>query len=239
MMPSTPAENEFLKSLLNAGKQITLALPDDLDPKDVTKHIKNTCSLMIKAEISHDKLDSVLGRLLVIVRKNPEIYEKAGYDTFGQYLKQEVIAKFKAKRSNVYQAKRIMEHFGNLTIEQYGSVGTQKLLLLCKFTGQDDAGSAKLLKLASEKTFDEFKEFLEDKGYLGKDESTGASLTLKGSLAKIKELKRFLKRTDIQAAAESADPLVIILAMSQEVDADWTETGAKALQDKADTEAAE
>jgi hypothetical protein len=232
MLTPTASETDVIKDLLRAGKNITLAVPDDLDARDVSRYIKSTCSLLVKSEIGRDKLTAVLGRLLVLARKNKEVWGKAGYDSFSEFLQKEVVEKFGISRSTMYEAKKILTAFPDLTMEQYGAAGSQKLLLLSKFTSQSDSGSTKLIKAASEKSYDQLKEYCEEKGYLGADDATGASFVIKGSLSKIKELRKFLAREDIRAVAESDDPLTIILAMTQEVDSEWTEQGAEALKGK-------
>jgi hypothetical protein len=231
MIPASNPEKDMLQNLLKSGKSITLAVPDDLDPRDINSYIKHTCSLMSKAEISHDKLRAVLGRLLVLARKNKEVWGKAGVDTYEEFI-QDIVSKYKISRSTLFEIRKYMTAFPDLAVADYGTIGSQKLLLLSRFTQQSDGGSTKLLKAATEKSYDDLKAWVEEKGYLGADEATGGSLTLKGSLADIKKLKKFLGRDDIKAHA-GEDPLGIVLAMTMEVEAEWSEQGAAALKEQA------
>jgi hypothetical protein len=234
IVKTTATEKETLDTLCNSGKNITMALPEDLDSVQTVKLLKAVSSLIGKVDASGTQLRAILGRLLVIVKANPEIYKSLKYETYSEFLTKEVVGKYRISRSTLYEAKKIAECFPDLPVSRYQKLSCGSLLLLTKFTSQADNGSTKLLEKAEEMSYQDFREHVIEKGYLSSGDTVGATLSIKGSVRKINELKKFLKRPEIQAHVESADPLEILLAASREVDNEWTVQGNKILESKAE-----
>lgn len=218
-------EDELLQALLkDKSKILAVSIPDDSAPADVLTAIRSCCSMIGKMEGSSGKIKALLGRLMVLARKNEEVWKQAGYKSYDKFVSGELEQKYGMSRASLWEAKRIMTAFPDLTINTYGQIGTQKLTLLAKYTNYKDGACEKLLQRAQENTHETLRLYLEDK-YSDPGGTIGASFKLTGSKAKVRELEKFLKREDIQAAAESDDPLEIILAMTQEVEAEWIEKG--------------
>jgi hypothetical protein len=226
-MTPTPTAT-WLKKTLESTDKITIAIPDDLAPRDIGMRIREASMLTVKVEAGRDRLHAILGRLLVLAKRSPEVYQAQGFDTFTDYLRKEVLVTYKVGRTTAMNCKRIAEQWGGLTVEQYGKVGQQKLLLLSKFSSQENTNAPKLLKAAAEKSFDQLKTYCEEKGFLGEGEADGASITFTGSLAEVKELRRYQNRPDFQAHAGKG--IAMILAAMNEVEADWTAQAADALK---------
>jgi hypothetical protein len=230
-MTPAPQSPAWLKEVMRSSSRIDVAIPDDLGPQEIASRIRQTSELAVRVETSRDKTHAVLGRLLMLARRNPQSYEALGYENFTDYLNEEVAIKYGVGRTTAMNCKRIAEKYGSLGIETYAAVSEQKLLFLAKFSSGSDSNAPKLLKAASEKTFEQLRTWSEEKGYLGIDEAVGATLTITGSLNKVKQLRRFLAREDVRAHVESDDPLEILLAAIAEVDCDWTIAGAAALKE--------
>jgi hypothetical protein len=229
MIPSlNVAENELLATMLRGNRKIELAVPDTLEPKEVISAVRSCCSMLQKSERVQGKLLAVLGRLMVLARNNDLVWTESGYKSYGEFVKKELEVKLGRSRSSLYEAKKIIETFPDLDLNTYGKIPTASLLLAakCNPTG---AQRVKMLERAAGEGADAFKEWVVEKGYLGsKEDNTGATLILSGSLSKIKELRRFLAREDVRKHVGSEDPLEIILAATQEVDAEWADGAAKA-----------
>lgn len=232
-------QDELLTALLkDKSKSIQISIPDEADPQTILNSVRSCCSMVSKIEDTSGRLMAVLGRLMVVIRKNPEIWKLAGYKSYEQFVLKEIEERHGLSRASLWAGKRIIEKFPNLTIKEYGDIGTQKLTLLAKYVSMESPGHQKWLAKASEVTHEKLKEVLEDK-FSDHGGNTGATLTITGSKAKVKQIKKFLERLDIQAAAESADPIEIILAMMMEVTVEWIEKGEAALKEKAAQEEAE
>jgi hypothetical protein len=219
VIPTTNAEQDVLKTLLRSGKSIELTLPENLDAREIGSYLRHSFSMLSKVELSRDKLKAVIGRLLVLAQKNPEVWQKQGFDSSEEMI-QDLKKKYKISRSTLFEIRACTKAFPKLTLEQVAAVGSQNLVLLSKFSKQENSDAPKLLKWATENTHEKLKEILVSKGYLGDGEADGASITLTGSLAEIKELRRYLAREDLQEYAGKG--ITMILAALNEAEAEWT-----------------
>jgi hypothetical protein len=220
---------DWLKTVMKSTAKITTAIPSDLSPQEIVARVRDTSELAVKVGVSLDKTHAVLGRLLMLARQKPQSYEALGYSRFTDYLIDEVAVKYGVGRTTAMNCKRIAEKYGALPLSSYAEISEQKLLLLARFSSDADSSAPKLLKAASDKTLEQLRTWIDEKGFLPKDESVGGVLTFTGPLSKIREAKRFLARADIRAYAGDSD-LDILLAAFAEVDSEWTEQAARAIK---------
>jgi hypothetical protein len=225
MIPASAQEQEVLRSLLKSGKSIELTIPDNLDAREIGSYLRHSFSMLGKAEIARDKMKAVIGRLLVLAQKNPEVWQKQGFDTHEDMI-QDLKKKYKISRSTMFEIRSCTKAYPRLTLEQVAAVGSENLKVLSKFSTQDNSDAPKLLKWATENTTEKLKELLVKKGYLGEGEAEGASITITGSLAEIKELREYLGREDLQSYAGKG--IAMILAALNEAEAEWSTAAKKA-----------
>jgi len=235
----TDAQKQEVNALVTKKGDITVVIPETMSAADI--HSKLMSFFAVKEEmeaIVNRKLKPVIGRLLVLASNLPEIWSTRGYDSFEQYLQKEVCDRFGIARSNALEGKRIMEKFPSLAMETYREIGVTKLALAARFTSQEETGHKKILEAAAKAgTVEEFRSHCVKKGYIAAGETTGDALRITGTKKDIREIRGFLDRADVQACVGSESWSKVILAMTQECDAEWTQKGAKALKDAERAEA--
>jgi len=215
MMPAnlTQQENELLATMLRGNRKIEIAVPDTLEPKQILTAVRSTCSMLSKAERMTGRLMAVLGRLMILTSRQPEVWKQAGYKSYGEFVKGELETKLGRSRASLYEARKIMTAFPNLELSSYSKIPTNNLLLLTKFTSSDARDSEKLLDLAGSTSHEKFKTILVDKGYLGsEDVSGGKTLKITGPAAKVQRLINKLANEKIHAHVGSTDALEILTA---------------------------
>jgi hypothetical protein len=216
----TPAQKGLVQKLVKATGDLKEVIPDDLEPEKINASLEACCTMASNLDEAQGTLKPIIGRLLILAQRNPETFEKLGCKSFEDYCT--LISKKTGRcRSNLREAMFLQKKWSDLPAEEYKRIGITKLLLVAKFTSQSETGHKKILNEVAKKTIDEAKEWVVEKGYLDKGETSGATLTITGSKKDIKEIREFLNREDIQAAAGTSDFAKILIAMTQEVESEW------------------
>src|ERR1700688_4556842 len=172
----TKKEDEWVHEILKDKGEIVVSVPDTLTPTDILIRIRGCVKYLGKADRYISKMKPVLGRLMILARKNKEVYTSAGYRTYSQFLKKELEDKFGISHSSLYEIGKVMRAFPALSLEQYGLIPTASLLLLAKFTDSTKADHRKLLDKAANMTYDRLREWCVEKGYLEQsDVDSGAT----------------------------------------------------------------
>lgn len=199
MANTTALEAEIVKALLSKRGEITVVIPDKMDPSKIHDSLKALLKGIDDVDRKISKCKPLIGRLMVLARENPATYEDLGHEKFEDYVSKELEPLTGMSRSWLWECKAMIEKWPNLTMEQYALYRTNKLLLLGKVTNQSESGYRRLLGIAEKRTYEELKQYLVDAGLLGKGDADGANLIVTGTKSQIKELKSFL--TDERAVA--------------------------------------
>lgn len=236
----TKKDDTYVNEILKEKGELAISVPENLPAESILSGIRACVKWLNRADRVSYKLKPVLGRLMILAKKNPDVYKAAGYKTYTEFLKTELEEKFHISHSSLYEIAKVIKTFPNLTLEQYGKIPTASLLLLAKFTDYTRADHKKLLLKASEMTFDKLKEWVVEKGYLDKsDVESGATFSLTGSRTAVGRFTKFFKDKRVVAYCESDNWGKILDAMIEECSIEWLAKGESKLQEAAAQEGSE
>lgn len=207
-------EQSLVESLLAKRSEISLVIPDDFDPTDLHRTIKICCTHFDTVNKRRRKVGMLIGRLMVLVQRHPEVWGRVGYDSYEDYCQTEVYGRMGLERSQAQQYKTVVEKWGG-SLKLDAKVKVRNLMLVGRFSNESETGHQKYLKAAIEKPYRDLQDWLETQGQ-PRDTTTGASVRLTGSLADVKDIYRFLKDQGIAAIA-GKEPLKKILAAAAEL----------------------
>lgn len=133
-------EYEGLTSLLTADEQVIVkelimtteppseVIPDDMSPTDLWRYLAAVCKGITRTQEVSARLKFFLGRILVQVQKNPELFTSQGYENFNNFITEGVPKLFGISRPEAYISKKISEVLGErLTIDEMENTGISKL----------------------------------------------------------------------------------------------------------------
>ncbi len=223
----TEQEIKFLEQITRPGVQIELAIPlsageDPVNVKDWYTSTAIVCRAYLRAEQQQQALMPCLGRLLQIAKETPAIWE--GSDSFADFMREVVPAKFGVSRSTAYEAMEVAIRFPNLTVGEFKQIGRQNMRVAARAIprGEEHKKWAQtLLAKAAELSLPKLREHCQSKGYLDVGEDQGAFFKFSCNQAQLKILNGFIQNPAIQAFCATADPARILIAAIQEAETEW------------------
>lgn len=220
----TDTEDGFIADLLRDRKQdLSIAVPDDMPPRDVLAAISRCTSVLGKLERGASYIVPVLGKLMARVAKD-RLWEVAGYDSLQAF--EDELLRDKISHGALWGAKKIYEVFSDLPLEQYAAIGTNKLRIaaqVCDRLKASPRQKKEMLALAAEiPSVDSFRAKAEEKLGPGAEGATkGAIFELIGSGDEISELKEHLAEPRFHEFAGDDRPIACVLAAIQESVSIW------------------
>jgi hypothetical protein len=217
--PFTPNEQKLLKGFGGPGAVIDVLVPDDIDPKDFSFALSVTCRAYRKAEMQGHALFPILGRLLLVVKKNPEIIKDSGFGGFDAFLEGRVMGEFGVGRSTCYEAIKVASRFSHLTIEEHQQIGRVKFALLCANIPEGDSKkpyAKRLIEKAKTEPLSELRAHA-----IGKKRTDAGAppdemmVTITGTPDQIAEINSFFSDPENQAYAESGNHAVMLIRAIQ------------------------
>lgn len=218
--PQQALEAEIL-SKLRSGVAPSVAIPWDMPTAEVLRWILACGSLLARADRMGAVVKPALGRLMVMARKGPEVLIAAQCRTLGEFEKY-LTEQTGYGHTSLHHCQQVYEWAGDMPLSQYESCGWANVLLLARHSkGASENQKRELIQAAETRTTDQLKTWLDENGHVPKGATTGATLVLTGSLEDVQELREWLKRLDVQAAAGTSDELGILLAAKAEASTEW------------------
>ncbi len=210
-------ESEIILKL-KSGVPLSEAIPWDMHTQDVLRWILACGALLARADRMSSVVRPALGRLMFMARKDPEFLPTADCKELRDFEKK-LTEQTGYSRTSLHQCLQVHDWAGDLLTTEYEQCGWTNMLLLARNSkGASEKQKREMLDAAKGRTTQELRTWLDAAGHAPRGQTTTAALTLAGSQDDIQELRAWLGRPDIQAAAGSADPLQIVLAASKELD---------------------
>lgn len=141
-------EKEILASLLSDGRRLDDVLPDGMDSHDVWTRLVAACKLDRGAAYVGNRLKPIIGRLLILIQRHPELYENLGYSSYEEFMTKGMPSIFGISRSEAYACRRVAERFPSLTIGQFRQIGVAKLYTLASVTKEGEPEADELVRYA-------------------------------------------------------------------------------------------
>jgi hypothetical protein len=237
----TQKEAKLIKEIQKPGASFEVTLPDDMDAEAFDVAVSAVSKVLVRAQLLGESMLPVLGRLLFIAQKNPDLW-KDQHESFTAY-RLSLADRFGVGKQTSYDALNYATRWGAaLTPEEFKPIGRVKLAMLSKVIGKGkeaQVSTRKLLDFAKEHTAAELEKHLISKGLVEAGEQTSAHFPLACNKKQLKIYLKFFDDPRIHAAVGSSKYSDILETMVAECAIEWIAKGEHLLSQQAAEEGAE
>jgi len=217
----TQEESEAVSLLLSAAGQLDEAVPDDIDGPSLWFNLQACCKALSVHRRSISTLKPLIGRMLIVLQNNPTIYQHYQYPTFDDFVSRGLRDLLGVPRSEAYAAKRLVEHFPSLSVDDCQKITYSKLSFISKFTDESKPEANKWLARAQVHTLDQLKDIAANEDIIPREESDFVSYSVVMTVAQRKQIESFFSDKSIQSYVGSSNPADIIEMACAEAEATW------------------
>jgi hypothetical protein len=214
----TPEEHALLKDLLRPGVSVEALIKVDATPDELW-HILETCSRGLQLlESRICRLKPVIGQILLRFERNPSLYKSLGYNTFTDFMRKGVYLTLPGiHTTSAFEATQVARLWPQISPDRYAAkLGPKKIGLLSKFTSGGNANGEAWLQTAESMTTAKLKTYVEERGFLAKGESTGATIVINTNRALYDQWKEFCSDGRVQSVVGGSAQDRILEALMQE-----------------------
>lgn len=215
-----PNDRSVLHALLEPHEEADLAA--DLNPDYLWYALELSARAYSSVRRAQEELRPILGKLLIAIECNPNIYRQRGFASYDDFLSRGCPELFGLPRSEAYRAKRLMTAWPNLSPKEIAEVGSGKLYLLSKFTNGSDPKSGPWLEIARNTTADDLLDKIVAAGEIGeRSEALPAVIEIQTTVAVKQFWKRFAASPQVHSAVGSDNPGAIFEKTIAEATSSW------------------
>jgi hypothetical protein len=217
----TTDEQALLRELLEEDSQIEVVVPASSSGEWLYGGLETCCKALNYLDRQSNRLKPIIGRMLLLIQKDPEIYRSRGYRNFEDFLLRGVCEAMQLSRSNLYEVKRLASKWPNLSLEKYEQLGPTKLNVLSKFTDQSCVNHEKYIDKALSMTATKFRSWAEEQKLIAEGEATPVVITIATTQDIASLWQSFVNDGRIQSYCGSASHGVILARLIQECSIEW------------------
>lgn len=221
----TSEEQEAVSLLLSSAGQLDEAVPDDIDGPSLWFNLQACCKALSVHRRNISTLKPLIGRMLIVLQNNPSIYQHYKYPTFDDFVSRGLRDLLGVPRSEAYAAKRLVEHFPSLSVEDCQTLTYSKLSFISKFTDESKPEANNWLALAQNNSLDVLKDIAANKGILPREESDFVTLTIIMNKGQRDQWDAFVSDPSIQSHVGSDNPARILEMLIAETEPEWRTSG--------------
>lgn len=140
---------KLLNALMDQDARVDVVIPDSIQPDDLWRSMELCCNVLIRMKDATKKLKPMVGRMLLVLQRYPEIYKSRGYKRFDDFMTDGMDKLMGISRAEAYHCMRIAKNLPSLTPSDWDKIGIAKLELLAR----DDVAqyAPKILEQAKDK----------------------------------------------------------------------------------------
>lgn len=172
----TEKEEAIAHQLTAPKAKIEVLIPEDMNADDFDVAFSAVSKIYARATLQAQAMFPILGRLLYVAEKNPELWNKK-FDKFTDF-RIATADKFGVARSTSYDAWDYARRWYEvLPPSDFSTVGRVKIKMISNYIGKGDESKAtarKLVEFAKEHTADELDAHMDKTLHTGRGSSTGA-----------------------------------------------------------------
>lgn len=236
IVPLTCEELEIMRSVFDASSRIDLVVPQDINPQKLWDTLQACCNVAGRVSSAGNKIRPIIGRLLVVLKKYPEVYVERGYNTYEDFISRGMDELFGISRTEAYEWRKVAERLSSVSIEDLEKMGTVKAQTLARLTGDGDQNFDRLFKIAMDEgksKNDIIAENASIKG-LSPEETDLTNITITVTRQTADEWKKFFKSPMVQAyVGDGTNPAtegLVFSKMLAEAQGEWEAQGAAILE---------
>lgn len=218
-------ERLLLVTLLDQSDRIDVVIPEDTPAERLWETALMCSRVLSVVRRAGNILKFLIGRALVLIQKNPELYERNGFRSLDAFLSDEVNglpALLGISRGELYKAKSVAESNPTMSMQEYREIGFSKLGLLAGKVQEGDSQYPYWMEQARTSTFKE----LQTKIYASNMQIPEGSLeadvfTLPCTADQKQELDEFIADPVIQSAAGTKSKAQVLVNATREAQSTW------------------
>lgn len=205
------------------------ALPDTMDDDTIITYVKSFGKVYSAVNKASDILQPIVGRLMVLMEKRPEILKHFNVSSLSEFAKTTAPKMFRVARSDAFDAKKIATGFPTITPEQYASCGRSKLKAIGKLGGWNPDSQVikdytQVLANNPNITHSALLDRMAEDGHDISDISM-TRIDLRVSQSERKAWESFVKNPHVIAHVGTPNQVAILFAMIQECYSEWVAVG--------------
>lgn len=228
-------EQKLLAHLLNSEtSSAEEVIPSDIEPDKLWLYLTATCKTMSKVQDAVSKLKPFMGRLFVLLKQHPQLFQAQGYDTYDDFMTNGVPKILGISRADAFNCARIAEVLGFLPGDKLTEFRFSKLNVLASALqreiqpGMDQEKIQEKrdfwVKAAENSTVEELKQRVYDKGLAEQDSLDLVTLLITVPKPVKEHWQEFWTDPEIRAYCGSEAPGSILERLMQECTLEWKAT---------------
>ena len=214
-------EHALLKELLRPGVSIEAVIPDDADAEDLWRTLDACVRGLGLLEARICRLKPIIGRILLVFERKPSLYKSLGYEDYSTFMRKGVYDTLGLHRTSAYEGKLVARDWPQLSPDRYAEIGPKRLNILSKITSGRSSNAEAWLDAAKRMKVGEFREYAEQRGFIEKGETVGATITIQTNRSIFKQYRECFGDGRVHSVVGSKDHGDILQAMIQACFGEW------------------
>jgi len=221
----TGKERSMLASLLSSSDRVDIAIPENISANELWNTLTVCGRVLMPIRQAGTQLKIIIGRLINLIQKRPEIYESRGFATFDDFMSLPNGLQYLTgiSRSELFKSKATATALGPaINMDDVRRVGITKIGLIAGVSEPGSATQKALIEAAKSETLTELKERIarSDMQYTPGDLEFDV---LQFQLTKNQKsyVQSFLNNPQVQTYCDSTSSGVILERLVQECEQEW------------------
>lgn len=235
IVPLSNQDRKILHEVLNEDSRIDISIPDEIDnPGELWSTLETCCRVAGTISKAADKIKPIVGRLLVVLKKYPELHQERGYPSYEDFMCKGMKELFGISRTEAYACRKVAEAFPDLTVSEFQKIGVSKLYFLSSVTNSEDRNYEPLIQAAQDPdvNMDDLRTLAAELTFAEKGEYEITTVVVKVPKTVAKMWKEFSTDAAIQAYVHASssgsggmNEGIVFSRMIEECSTEWLAQG--------------
>ena len=219
-------ERVILASLLSQNDRVDLAVPDNIDPRDLWKTLEICARVFVRVRQASAQLKVLIGRALLVIQKNPEVYESRGFSSFDAFMsdtERGLPLITGISRAELFKAKSVAASIGpDANLEDIREIGFTKAQLIAGVTDPGSSAQKALIEAAKSETIPQLRERIARSGInIESGDLEWDSLVLSVTKTQKQRVQEFFSNPQVRAYCNTESPGMILERLVEECSEEW------------------
>ena len=210
-------ERGIIRTLLSPDAELEIETSSAVSDEEVWRETELICRLHVKFQKALFTLKPIIAKLLLEIKKRPNIFLSRGCKDFSQFLQSWVPANWAIPRSEAWKIVKIAESFPSYTPREVLTAGYPKMTALSQRMDETNPKAKMLIDLAPRTKLDDFYKLVAQETSSDEKDLIPVQFKLKCSLSQMEFYEEFFSDPRVQGWAETTNPAKILERCIQEV----------------------
>jgi len=228
----SPNGLRLVEELVRASdKSARELIPDSIAPDDLWNALSAACKVLAKTEEAKTRLKPLVGRMLILLERKPELYKTQGFANFNDFMTNGVWKLVGISRAEAYNMKKIAEELGNISTDVIAEIGVSKANLVAGALRRQitdgtpreiaDRKQKGWLEKARRSSYDELKLMVYDAQLAEEGELEHRTIIIESTRDVADRWRAFRRDPAIKGISETDQPGVLLNRMMDECESTW------------------